>query len=196
MSWGSGTSRGPASTWCLVAGLGHLLQGPRELLASNDPSTAEKGAAGTSGVPRVRRALGGAHVQETLEGVKKSAVAQSEHFQAELALITSRATSSENGPGLKEKLGAVRKESSRFEKWISGALEGFVDAGNAVRRRKTFQTGSKRPASADRISSGARGPRAPEPEQAPEGRLAARARAPDEEPAMAGNPMIIGRTGK
>ena len=52
---------------------------------------------------------------------------------------------------LKEKLGAVRKESSRFEKWIA-AIEGFVDAGDAVRRRKTANRIYK-DLIADRISS-------------------------------------------
>ena len=104
-----------------------------DLLASNDPSTAEKGLRALAAFHEFG-VLSAEHVQETLERVKKSAVAQSEHFQAELALIQSSYELEMDR--LKEKLGAVRKESSRFEKWIA-ALEGFVDAGDAVRRRKT-----------------------------------------------------------
>jgi poly-gamma-glutamate synthase PgsB/CapB len=72
-------------------------------------------------------------VRETLEKTKSFAVAQSESFQAELAMIVSNFE--EAMKELKQKLTTVKKKSSRLERVIH-TVEAFFDAGDAVKRRK------------------------------------------------------------
>jgi poly-gamma-glutamate synthase PgsB/CapB len=103
-----------------------------ELLRDCDTSQAEKGLRALASFHEYG-VLSEEHVKEALAEVRQSPAAQTEQFQAELAVIKS---SFEHAmEELRGKLGAVRKEAGWLEKLIS-ALEGFLDAGDAVRRRR------------------------------------------------------------
>ena len=163
-----------------LASLGHLLA---RLPAAPGQGPGGRGArlALALLLPRVRRPLE-EHMRETLEAVKKAPAAQSEGFQAELAVIASNFDGAMEE--LAEKLQAVKKQSSRSRRsaprWRASSTPATRRSGASSRTRST--TTSSLP---HRLR--ARGPRAAGPQQAAEGRVAARARAPDEEPAMAGN---------
>ncbi|HVR74430.1 MAG TPA: hypothetical protein VMT52_08870 [Planctomycetota bacterium] len=103
-----------------------------ELLRSSNPLEAERGLRGLAAFHEYG-VLSAEHMAETLQLAKRSPAAQSEHFQAELALIQS--TYDVAMAELSEKLGAVQRESSRLESVIK-TVEGFLDAGDAVKRRK------------------------------------------------------------
>lgn len=73
------------------------------------------------------------YVTATLEVARNLPALQSETLQAELAVVDSNF---ELGMAkVREKQGAVQKKASRFEK-ILASVEGFVDAGDAVKRRR------------------------------------------------------------
>jgi hypothetical protein len=103
-----------------------------QLLLDGDATLAERGLRDLAAFHEYG-VLSQEHVAATLEAVKKSPVAQSERFQAELALIESNYNQAM--AELKEKLGAMRREAGRLEKVVN-LIENFLDAGDAVRRRK------------------------------------------------------------
>jgi hypothetical protein len=103
-----------------------------QLLVDGDPAVAEKGLRALASFHEYG-VLSEEHVKEALAQVRQSPAAQTEHFQAELALV--KASFEHAMEDLRQKLGAVRKEAGWLEKLI-GALEGFLDAGDAVRRRR------------------------------------------------------------
>lgn len=78
-------------------------------------------------------ALSAGEVRETLALVRDRGVAQNEYFQAELTLIESN---------LQQALDAVhaqtqtQNESSGLLHRVAGAIEAFLDAGDAIRRRR------------------------------------------------------------
>jgi poly-gamma-glutamate synthase PgsB/CapB len=103
-----------------------------QLLLENDPAQAEKGLRALASFHEYG-VLSEEHVKDVLAQVRQSPVAQTEHFQAEMAVVKSNFDHAMEE--LHQKLGAVRKEAGWLEKLIA-ALEGFLDAGDAVRRRK------------------------------------------------------------
>ncbi|MBI4604495.1 MAG: hypothetical protein HY721_21240 [Planctomycetes bacterium] len=104
-----------------------------EDLKTLDAAAAERGLRALASF-REYGVLSEEHVQETLEAVKRSPAAQSEAFQAELAVISSTFEAAMRE--LREKLKAARRKSSFVER-LAALVESFLDAGDAVRRRKT-----------------------------------------------------------
>ena len=73
------------------------------------------------------------HVSEALREAQSSPAFQNESFQAELALVQSNFQRIMTD--VRQRMQAVRKKASGREKFLA-SVEGFVDAGDAVRRRK------------------------------------------------------------
>jgi hypothetical protein len=101
------------------------------LLKSRNPSEAEQGLR-TLSTFREYGLLSEEHVRDTVEEVRRSPVAQSERFQAELSVILST---------LDTEMKAVRARlAERRGKGIVLSLmegiEAFLDAGDSIRRRK------------------------------------------------------------
>jgi hypothetical protein len=101
-------------------------------LTSKDVGTAERGLRALTAFHEYGL-LCDEHTRDALEAVKSSPAAQSEAFQAELALVKS--TFDTAMKELSVKLKAVRKKAGRFERAVAIA-ESVFDAGDAVRRRK------------------------------------------------------------
>lgn len=101
-------------------------------LQSPDPATAEKGLRALAAFHEFG-VLSQEHVRKVLAAVKQSSVAQNESFQSELAVVCSNFEMAMKE--LQQKLTAVRKQAGKLEKF-AGYLEAFLDAGDAVRRRK------------------------------------------------------------
>ena len=72
-------------------------------------------------------------VRETLESVRSQPAAQSETVQAELALIVSNSEVAMQK--VREKMSVVRAKASRLDRFVAAA-EGFIDAGDAVKRKR------------------------------------------------------------
>lgn len=101
------------------------------LLQSSEPEQARQGLAALSSFQEFGL-LCDEPVQRTIAQVKESTVAQNEHFQSELTIITSR---------LERTMQEIRSQMSatRTTGWLEkifAAIEAFLDAGDAVKRRK------------------------------------------------------------
>jgi poly-gamma-glutamate synthase PgsB/CapB len=103
-----------------------------ERLNDPDPALVRQGLRELAGLQEFGQ-LSERLARETVAAIRRRPIAQSEHFQAELALIESR---------LDQAAGAIKAQLqtsvSRPDKLarLLGAVEAFLDAGDAVRRRK------------------------------------------------------------
>jgi poly-gamma-glutamate synthase PgsB/CapB len=104
-----------------------------EALKSLDPAVAERGLRQLAAFQDYN-ALCLEHVRETIEAVKPTAVAQSESFQAELALVLSNLENSARALNVHLQDSAKRGGSTLSH--LLTYVEAFLDAGDAVKRRK------------------------------------------------------------
>jgi hypothetical protein len=70
-------------------------------------------------------------LKETFAKVRHKSLAQSEHFQAELAFIEQR-----QAQALKSEPGKTKGKKNPWLEYIRSSLEAFLDSGDAIKRRK------------------------------------------------------------
>lgn len=102
-------------------------------LLDSDPATARQGLGDLAGLQDFGQ-LSEQLAQETVAAVRPRPVAQNEHFQAELTLIESRIE--QTSAAIKAQLQTGHAGGSSRLSQILGAIEAFLDSGDAVKRRK------------------------------------------------------------
>ncbi|HOW61070.1 MAG TPA: hypothetical protein PLJ20_00685 [Candidatus Contendobacter sp.] len=103
-----------------------------ERLNDPDPALAQQGLRELAGLQEFGQ-LSEQRLRETLTAVRHRPIAQSEHFQAELALIESRLNQAV--AVIKTQLQPSVSRPNRLARLL-GEVEAFLDAGDAVKRRK------------------------------------------------------------